>query len=98
MEGHQGAIVADVVHQDLDPPMFGEHSLGQPGYVIVDGDVDDVAADASACTGHLVADPIRALLIDLGDFNECSVLGEQAADPGADAVASAGDHRNPSIE
>ena len=47
---------------------------------------------------HLVADPVRALLVDLGDLDECAVLGEQTGDARADAVASAGDHRDPSIE
>ena len=43
-------------------------------------------------------DPVRAFPIDLGDFDERPVLGEQPGDACADAVATAGDDRDASVE
>ncbi len=98
VERHQRPVVADVVHQHVDPPVLGEHGLGQPGDVVVGGDVDDVAADRSTRAGDFVVDAVRALPIDLGDLDERAVLGEQPGDARADAVAAAGDHRDPAVE
>ena len=70
----------------------------KPSYVVVDGDIGDVAADGSTCAFDLVLDPICAPLIELGDLDERPVLGEQPGDAGADAVAAAGDHGDASVE
>ena len=78
--------------------MFGEHSIHQPIHVVVDGDIDDVAADGSTCASDLALDPICAPLIELGDLDERPVLGEQPGDAGADAVAAAGDHGDASVK
>ena len=98
LKGHQGPIVADVVDQHVDPSVFGEHGFGQPGDIVIGGDVDDMAADRSARAGHLVADAVRASPIDLGDFDERPVLGEQPGDARADAVAPARDDRDAAVE
>ncbi len=57
-----------------------------------------MAADASALAAHLVPDQGGAVLIGLGDLDERAVPGEETGDAGADAVASAGDNRDPSIQ
>jgi len=98
MEGHEGAIVADVVHQYVDPAVRVQYGGGEASHVVLDGDVDDMTAQRSARTRHVVADPVRAHPIDFGDLDECAVLGEQARDACADSVASAGDDRDPSVE
>ena len=98
MKRHQRPVVADVVHQHVDPPVFGEHSIDQPIHVVVDGDIGDVAADGPTCAFDLVQDPICALLIELGDLDERPVLGKQPRDAGADAGAAAGDHGDASVE
>jgi uncharacterized membrane protein YdjX (TVP38/TMEM64 family) len=98
VKGNQGPVVADVVHEHVDPTVLGEDGVGEPGDVGVNGDVDDVAPQASARDRHLVANPVRAPPIDVGDLDECAVLGEKARDARADSVASAGDDRDASIE
>ena len=97
-EGHQRPVVADVVHQHIDPPVFGEYCLGQLGDIVVEGDVDDMSPDASARAGHLVANPVCAIPIDFCDLDGSAVLGEKAGDPRADAVAATGDNGHLSVE
>lgn len=98
MEGHKRAVVADVVHQHVDPPVLCQYGLGKTRDVIVDGDIGDVASDASARTADLVTDRACEFPVDLGDLDERPVRCEQPRDAGADARAPAGDHRNPSLE
>ena len=98
LKRHQGPIVADVVDQHVGPPVLGEHGFGQPGDIVIGGDVDDVAADRSAGAGHFVVDAVRAFPIGLGDFDERPVLGEQPGDARADAVATPGDDGDSPVE
>ncbi len=98
VERHQWAIVADVVDQDVDPTVFGEHGIGKPGDIVVGGDIDDMAADGSARLVDLVADAVGTFPVDFSDLDERSVLGEQSGDARADAVAAAGDDRDPAVE
>ena len=98
MECHKRAVVADVVHQHVDPPVLGQHGLRQPGDIVVVGDVGDMASDASTRAGDFVADRVGQLSIDLGDLDEGAVCREQSRDARADSCAAAGDHRHPAVE
>ena len=48
--------------------------------------------------GHFVVDALGAFPVDLGDLDECAMLGEESGDAGADAVATARDDRDSSVE
>ena len=96
MEGHQRAVVADVVHQHVDPPVLGQHVLGQPGDVVVDGDVDDMAPDVSARAGHFDRGSGRPAPDRSRRPRRERRAGRTGGRSRADAVAAAGDHRDPS--
>ena len=93
------AAAPGVVHEDVDraPPLDGgiDHRL-----------VVALAADVGAHEERLGAGRRRqlvgggatAILVDLRDHETSALFGEAAGDALADALAAAGDHRDPLLE
>ena len=98
MEAHERTEVADVVDEHVDAAVLVEHAGGQALDVGLLAHVDHVHARGATRGLDGRAGALGALGVDLGDLDVRTVLGEEAGDRPADAVAAPGDDGDATVE
>ena len=98
VEPDQRPMVAYVVDQHVDPPVFAEHLATEVLYLSIAPDVNHVGPGHSPDSLNVLDDQSRPIGVDLDDLDEGSMLGEQPRDGTTDACSTSGDDSNPTIQ
>ena len=98
VEGPDAQVVADVVHEHIDPTVGAQHMVAEPVDVGVDAHVRGECLGVATGRDDLVHRLRRGGFVDVGDQRGCSVLGEERSGCPADPVRRTGDDGDLSVQ